>query len=36
MLFVKRLLESLHDSFRAVGFQEKELRTAELLGLFNQ
>jgi regulator of sirC expression with transglutaminase-like and TPR domain len=35
-LFVKRLLESLHDSFQAVGFQEKELRTAELLSLFSQ
>ncbi|MBW6533514.1 MAG: transglutaminase-like domain-containing protein [Mariniphaga sp.] len=35
-LFVKRLLESLHNSFHAVGFQEKEMRTAELLSLFSQ
>ena len=35
-LFVKRLLESLHDSFQAIGFQEKEMRTAELLSLFGQ
>lgn len=35
-LFVKRLLESLYNSFHAVGFQEKEMRTAELLSLFDQ
>lgn len=35
-LFVKRLLESLHNSFHAVGFQEKEMRTAELLSFFSQ
>lgn len=35
-LFIKRLLESLHDSFQAVGFQEKEIRTTELLSLFSQ
>ncbi|WP_372950464.1 transglutaminase-like domain-containing protein [Mariniphaga sp.] len=35
-LFLKRLLESLNNSFHAVGFQEKEIRTAELLSLFGQ
>ncbi len=35
-LFLKRLLESLNNSFNAVGFQEKEMRTAELLSLFGQ
>ncbi|MFW6290668.1 MAG: hypothetical protein ACOC0R_06835, partial [Mariniphaga sp.] len=33
-LFIRRLLESLHESFHAVGFAEKEDRVAELLKLF--
>ncbi len=33
-VFVKRLLESLHDAFHAVGFTEKEDRVVELLRLF--
>lgn len=33
-LFIRRLLESLLDAFRSVGFTEKEERVAELLQLF--
>lgn len=33
-LFIQRLLESLRDSFRAVGFTEKETRTEQLLQQF--
>jgi hypothetical protein len=33
-LFVYRLLESLHDSFRLVGYPEKVEKTGELLQLF--
>jgi regulator of sirC expression with transglutaminase-like and TPR domain len=35
-LFIQRLLESLRDSFRAVGFTEKEARTEQLLQLFEE
>jgi regulator of sirC expression with transglutaminase-like and TPR domain len=35
-LFIRRLLESLLDAFRSVGFTEKEERVAELLRLFGQ
>lgn len=35
-LFIQRLLESLRDSFRAVGFTEKEVRTEQLLQLFEE
>ncbi len=35
-LFIRRLLESLNIAFHTVGFQEKEMRTAELLRLFKQ
>ncbi len=33
-LFIRRLLESLHEAFHSVGFTEKEDRVAELLQLF--
>lgn len=34
LLFIFRLLETLHDSFKSAGFEDKELKTGELLGLF--
>ncbi len=34
VLFIRRLLESLQDSFRTVGFMEKEDQLAKLLQLF--
>ncbi|MCY1723142.1 transglutaminase-like domain-containing protein [Prolixibacteraceae bacterium Z1-6] len=35
-LFIKRLLESLQESYLSVGFTEKEERIKELLRLFNE
>jgi regulator of sirC expression with transglutaminase-like and TPR domain len=35
-LFLRRLLESLRDSFREVGFPEKQTKTEELLKLFTR
>lgn len=32
--FVQRLLESLKDSYKAVGFKEKQVKIKELIGLF--
>ena len=34
VLFIRRLLESLSDSYQTIGFKEKEEKVKELIRLF--